>query len=82
MNKTALGNGRRWGAIAFLRVASAIMRGAMKLYRRRTISAAELHAALSAARFLERAGALLAMGRQRAPEQQLSGKEEANDRID
>ena len=44
MNKTALGNGRRWGAIAFLRLASAIMRGATKLYQRRTITAAELHA--------------------------------------
>jgi hypothetical protein len=78
----ALGNGRRWGAIAFLRLASAIMRGATKLYRRRTIAAAELHAALSAVRLLECAGALLALGRRRGPEQQLSGKEKANDCID
>jgi hypothetical protein len=82
MNKTALGNGRRWGAIAFLKLASAIMRGATELYQRRTITAAELHAALSAVRFLERAGALLVLGRRRRPEHQLSGKEKANDRID
>lgn len=77
MNKTALGNSRRWGAIAFFRLASAIMRGAMNLYRRRTISAAQLRAALSAARFLERAGALLALGKRQRPEQQLSEKEKS-----
>lgn len=82
MNKTALGNGRRWGAIAFLKLASAIMRGATKLYQRRTITAAELQAALSAVRFLERAGARLALGKRRGLERQLSGKEKANDRID
>jgi hypothetical protein len=82
MNKTALGNGRRWGAMAFLKLASAIMRGATKLYQRRTITAAELHAALSAVRFLEGAGALLALGRRRGLEQQMSGKDKANDRID
>ena len=82
MKKSALGSTRRWGAIALFRLASAIMRGATSLYRRRTISAAELRAALSAARFLERAGALLALGKRHRLKQQLNEKDGRDDRID
>lgn len=60
---TALGRGRRWGAIVLLRLASAILRGATALYQRRVISGAELRTALSMARCVERAGARVVLGR-------------------
>ena len=82
MDKAALGSLRRCGAIVLFRIASAIMRIATKLYRRRTISAAQLRAALTAARLLERAGALLVMGRRRRMDRQLFEKEGDNDRTD
>ncbi|MCC8952628.1 hypothetical protein H8B02_03855 [Bradyrhizobium sp. Pear77] len=59
---TALGRGRRWGAIVLLRLASAILRGASALYQRRVISGADLRTALSMARCVERAGARVVLG--------------------
>ena len=46
MTVVPLGRGRRWGAVVLLRLASAILRGATALYLKRTISSAELRAAL------------------------------------
>ncbi|MBR1204845.1 MULTISPECIES: hypothetical protein [unclassified Bradyrhizobium] len=59
---TRLGRGRRWGAIVLFRLASAILRGATALYRRRVISGADLRTALSMARCVERAGARVVLG--------------------
>jgi len=64
---TAPGRGRRWGAIVLFRLASAILRGATALYQRRKISGAELRTALSMARCVERAGAMVVLGRPSQP---------------
>jgi hypothetical protein len=77
-----LGAGRRWGAVVVLRFASLILRAAMKLYQRRAISLPSLRIALSAIRSLERAGALLALGRRRQPDQSTPNQEEFHDRVD
>ena len=60
--------GRRWGAILLLRLAGVILRSATAMYQRRIISVAGLRAALAAAGFFERAGALLALGTKSGPE--------------
>ena len=78
----ALGRGRRWGAIVLLRLAGVILRGAIALYQRRAISGAELRAALSAARFFERAGAVVALGKKSRLEAATPGKEDKDDHID
>ncbi|MCC8962353.1 hypothetical protein H8A95_08460 [Bradyrhizobium sp. Pear76] len=64
---TALGRGRRWGAIVLFRLASTILRGATALFQRRMISGAELRTALSMARWVERAGARVVLGRASQP---------------
>ena len=64
---TALGRGRRWGAIVLFRLASAILRGATALYQRRVISGADLRTALSMAQCVERAGARVVLGRPSQP---------------
>lgn len=64
---TALGRGRRWGAIVLFRLAGAILRGATALYQRRVISGADLRTALSMARCVERAGARVVLGRPSQP---------------
>ncbi|MGL3212590.1 hypothetical protein [Bradyrhizobium sp. BR 1433] len=64
---TALSRGRRWSAIVLLRLASAILRGAATLHRKRTISNAGLRTALSMARCVERAGARVVLGRASQP---------------
>jgi hypothetical protein len=74
-----LGPGRRWSAIVLLRLAGAILRGATALYVRRTISAAELRAALSVAKFFERAGALVALGMKSRPKAGITMKDNNND---
>ncbi len=56
------GWGRRWGAIVLFRLAGAILRGATALHLRRAIPTASLRAALSAASWLQRAGAVVALG--------------------
>src|ERR1700682_3741087 len=61
--RAAVEGARRWGAIGLFRLASSILRYAMMLHRQRRISRSDLRTALSATRMLERAGALLALGR-------------------
>jgi hypothetical protein len=78
----ALGRGRRWGAILLLRLAGVILRGATALYQRRAISGAELRAVLSAARFFERAGAVVALGTRSKPEPGRVKKDEDGADID
>ncbi|WP_050426454.1 hypothetical protein [Bradyrhizobium tropiciagri] len=59
---TTLGRGQRWGAIVLFRLASAILRGASALHRRRMISGAGLRTALSMVRCAEKAGARIVLG--------------------
>lgn len=82
MTVVPLGRGRRWGAVVLLRLASAILRGATALYMKRTISSAELRAALSVARTFERAGALIALGRRPRPEFTSTRKAKDHDGIE
>src|SRR6202165_4658782 len=80
-----MANARRWGAIGVFRLASSILLGAigvfrlassilrcaMILHRQRRISRRGLQNALSATRLLERARALLALGRRRRKHQEV-----------
>ena len=63
MIRAAVEGARRWGAIGLFRLANSILRYAMMLHRQRRISRSDLRTVLSATRVLERAGALLALGR-------------------
>ncbi|MCP1993772.1 hypothetical protein [Bradyrhizobium sp. USDA 3315] len=63
-----------------LRLASAILRGAAALHRKRTISNAGLRTALSMARCIERAGARVVLGRASQPA--FNTKDEDNGGID
>ncbi|MGY4574365.1 hypothetical protein GPL21_08385 [Bradyrhizobium pachyrhizi] len=78
---TARNRGRRWSAIVLLRLASAILRGAAALHRKRTISNAGLRTALSIARCVERAGARVVLGRASQPAF-INTKDEDNGGID
>jgi hypothetical protein len=78
----SLGLGRRWGAIVLFRLAGAMLRNATALYQRRTISSAELRAALAAATLFERAGAAIALGRQSRRDPDRAKKDEDRDEID
>src|ERR1700736_2829800 len=69
--RASIANARRWGAIGVFRLASSILRCAMILHRRRRISRRGLQNILSATRLLERAGALLALGRRRRKHQEV-----------
>jgi len=69
--RAAVEDARRWGAIGLFRLASSILRCAMILHRQRRISRRGLQNALSATRLLERAGALLALGRRRRKHQEV-----------
>ncbi|WP_316398323.1 hypothetical protein [Bradyrhizobium sp. 33ap4] len=64
-----------------LRLASAVLRGAAALHRKRTISNAGLRTALSLARCVERAGARVMLGRASQPAL-INTKDENSDRID
>ena len=79
---TTLGFCRRLGAIMALRFARLVLRGSVTLYQRRAIPRFVLRAGLAVTRALEHAGALFALGRQRAPAQASPKREETNDRID
>jgi hypothetical protein len=59
----AIEGARRWGAIGLFRLANRMLRCAMMLHRQRKISRRGLLTVLSGTRWLERAGASLALGR-------------------
>src|ERR1700687_488011 len=61
--RASIANARRWGAIGVFRLAGSILRCALLLHRRRSISRRGLRPVLSGTRLLERVGALLALGR-------------------
>lgn len=82
MREATPGRIRRWGAIMLLRMASAILRSATALYLKRTISGAELRAALSVARSFERAGASIVLGRWSRPEFTTTMKAKDDDGIE
>src|ERR1700724_1577583 len=67
----SIANARRWGAIGVFRLASSILRCAMILHRQRRISRRGLQNVLSATRLLQRAGALMALGRRRRKRQEV-----------
>jgi hypothetical protein len=79
--RAAVEGARRWGAIGLFRLASSILRYAMMLHRQRRISCSDLRVALSATRMLERAGALLALGRRWRKRQEFE-KDIHSERID
>jgi hypothetical protein len=60
--KSASEGARRWAAAMIFRLASLILRGAMKLHQRRRISHSGLRAVLSGTRGLEHLGGFLALG--------------------
>jgi hypothetical protein len=67
--KSALANGRRWGALGLYRLASCLLRCSANLLRRRVISRGELRVVLSIVTLLERSAALLLLGGRRRPHQ-------------
>jgi hypothetical protein len=79
--RAAVEGARRWVAIGLFRLASSILRYAMMLHRQRRISRSDLRTALSATRMLERAGALLALGRRWRKRQEVE-KDFHSERID
>ena len=81
MIRAAVEGARRWGAIGLFRLASRILRYAMMLHRQRRISRSDLRTVLSATRVLERAGALLALGRRWRKRQEFE-KDFHSERID
>ncbi|MFB9263240.1 hypothetical protein ACFFWD_08660 [Bradyrhizobium erythrophlei] len=82
MTGSAPGTCRRWGAIVLLRLAGAVLRGATALYLRRAIPTASLRAALSAASWLGRAGAVVVLGTRSRPKSGPAMKEDQDDRIE
>lgn len=66
---SAFDKGRRWGALGLYRLASCLLRCSANLFRGRTISRGELRFVLSIVTLLERAAALLLLGRRRRPDQ-------------
>jgi hypothetical protein len=60
--RLAVESARRWAAAEIFRLASLILRGAMKLHQQRRISHSGLRTVLSATRWLEHLGGFLALG--------------------
>jgi hypothetical protein len=64
--RSAIDDTRRLGALGLFRLASCVLRDAIKLYRRDMLSSGGLHGALSVVTLLERWAKSLLFGRKRS----------------